>query len=127
MHVLRRLWPVLILVASLVVSYSASASQPFDAKAFQDAQAAGRSILIDVSASWCPICRKQRPIIQQIQRERPNLVVFEVDFDAAKDVLKRLRAQSQSTLIMFKGSTEVARSTGDTDPDRIRALVAKGL
>jgi len=50
-----------------------------------------------------------------------------VDFDAAKDVLRRFRVQHQSTLIMFKGRTEVGRSTGDTDPNRIQALVSKGL
>jgi thiol-disulfide isomerase/thioredoxin len=114
-------------VAVFAMSLVAQASQPFDAKSFAQAQAAGRSILIDVTASWCPTCRKQRPIIQQIEKERPNLLVMEVDFDTAKDVLRRFGVQHQSTLIVFKGKSEVGRSTGDTDPDRIRALVAKGL
>jgi len=127
MLTLRRLLPILTVVASIVISFAAYASQPFDAKSFQQAQAAGRSILIDVTAPWCPTCRKQRPLFKQIAKDRPNLVVFEVDFDAAKDVLRRFRVQHQSTLIMFKGRTEVGRSTGDTDPNRIQALVSKGL
>ena len=81
----------------------------------------------DVTASWCPTCRRQRPIIEQIEKEKPNLVVYEVDFDTAKDALKHFRVQYQSTLIVFKGTTEIGRSTGDTDPTRIRALIAKGL
>lgn len=112
----------LLLGATLV----AKAGQPFDAKVFQQAQAAGKTILIDVTASWCPTCKQQRPIVQEIEKERANLVVYEVDFDTAKDALKRFRVQYQSTLIMFKGKNEVGRSTGETDPTQIRALVAKG-
>lgn len=111
----------------IATSMLAHAGQPFDASAFQQAQAAGKAILVDVSAPWCPTCKVQRPIVQEIEKSTPNLVVYEVDFDSAKDVLKRFRVQSQSTLIVFKGANEVGRSTGDTNPASIKALVSKGL
>lgn len=113
------------LAALLSVVFAANAA-PFDAKAFQDAQTAGKSILINVTAPWCPTCAKQRPTLESIKKEQPNLIVYDVDFDSAKDVLKRFHVQSQSTLIVFKGAKEVARSTGVTDPARIRSLVAQG-
>ncbi|MDE2331415.1 MAG: thioredoxin family protein [Bradyrhizobium sp.] len=117
-----------IVVAAVIAMPSlANAGQPFDARAFQASQAAGKSILVDVTAPWCPTCKQQRPIVQQIEKERPDLVVFEVDFDGAKDVLKQFRVQYQSTLIVFKGSKEVARSTGETNPAPLRALVAKAF
>jgi thioredoxin 1 len=111
----------------LGASLGAQAGQSFDTKAFQQAQAAGKTILVDVTASWCPTCKQQRPIVQEIEKEKPNLVVYEVDFDTAKDVLKRFHVQYQSTFIVFKGVSEVGRSTGETDPTRIRELVAKGF
>jgi thiol-disulfide isomerase/thioredoxin len=115
------------LLIAAVTTVATQAASRFDAKAFEAAQAAGRTILIDVTAPWCPTCRQQRPILQSIQKENPNLVVFEVDFDTAKDVLKRFRVTQQSTLIVFKGKSETGRSTGDTDPTRIRRLVASGF
>ena len=111
----------------LALSVVGHAAQPFDDQSFKQAQAAGKTILVDVTASWCPTCRQQRPIVEQIEKETPNLVVYEVDFDTAKDTLKRFRVQQQSTLIVFKGTKEVGRSIGDTDPARIRALVAQGF
>jgi len=105
----------------------ASAGQPFDAAAFAASQTAGKSILIDVTAPWCPTCKQQRPIVQQIEKDRPELVVYEVDFDSAKDVLRKLRVQNQSTLIVFRGSNEMGRSTGDTNAKSIGALVAKAF
>ncbi len=123
-----KLCKVLLVAATLLASsLVAWAGQPFDAKAFQSAQAAEKVILVDVTASWCPTCRQQRPIVEQIEREKPDLVVLEADFDTAKDVLKQFRVQYQSTLIVFRGSKEVARSTGETDPSLIRALIAKAF
>jgi thioredoxin 1 len=118
---------VFALAAIVTFSCVASAAQPFDPTAFKQAQAAGKTILIDVTAPWCPTCRQQKPIIQAIEKENPSLVVYEVDFDTAKDVLKQFRVRHQSTLIVFKGAEEAGRSTGDTDPVGLRALVAKGL
>ena len=77
-----------VLMAAVVALPSlANAGQPFDAKAFQASQAAGKSILVDVSAPWCPTCKQQKPIVQQIEKEHPDLVVYDVDFDSAMDVL----------------------------------------
>ena len=117
-----------LLIAGICVLPTVTwAGQSFDAEAFQAAQAAGKPIVVDVTASWCPTCKRQRPIVEQIEKERPDLVVYEVDFDTAKDVLKRFRVQYQSTLIVFRGTNEVARSTGQTDPEPLRALVAKAF
>jgi thiol-disulfide isomerase/thioredoxin len=118
---------VLAAVALLAFVAAGHAAQPFEGKSFQQAQAAGKTILIDVTASWCPTCRQQRPIVEQIENERPNLVVYDLDFDSAKDALKHFRVQYQSTLIVFRGNQEIGRSTGDTDPARIRALIAQGF
>jgi thiol:disulfide interchange protein len=35
----------------------APAAQPFDQAAFDAALAEGRPVLVEVSASWCPVCR----------------------------------------------------------------------
>ncbi|MCK6454696.1 MAG: thioredoxin family protein [Alphaproteobacteria bacterium] len=117
----------LLLVAFAVLGADAHAAQPFDLKAFEGAQATGRSVLIDVRASWCPTCRRQAPIIASLQEEMPNLLVYEIDFDEDRELLRRFRVSRQSTLIMFKGDREVGRSIGDTNPASIRALVERGL
>lgn len=117
----------LIAAAAILLPIASQAGQPFEAEGFRQAQAADKTILIDVAAPWCPTCQAQKPIVQALEESQPGLIVYDVDFDTAKDVLRQLRVQHQSTLIVFKGAAEVGRSTGETRPDAIRALVAKGL
>src|SRR5215475_2561133 len=127
---LNRLGTGIVAAATLLLlslPFDALARQPFDAKAFEQAQAAGKTVLIDVYASWCPVCKKQQPTIARLEKEKPELVVYEVNFDNDKSVLKKLGVQAQATLIVFKGAKEVGRSTGESDPGRIQALVEKGL
>ena len=51
--------------------------------------------------------------------------MLDIDFDTSKPLLRKLHVAQQSTLIVYKGKTEVGRSTGDTDPASIEALLAK--
>ncbi len=103
--------------------------KPFDAKAFAAAQAAGKPILIEISAPWCPTCKVQKPILATLgaKPEFAGIMAFEVDFDSQKDILRQLRAQSQSTLIVFKGKQEAGRSVGDTNAASIEALLKKSV
>jgi thioredoxin 1 len=107
----------------------AAERRDFDDKAFAAAQAQGKSILVDISAPWCPTCSAQKPIIDKLSAEPQfqDLAIFEVDFDSRKDVLRKFRAQSQSTLIVFKGDKETGRSVGSTDAEAIGTLLHKAL
>jgi thioredoxin 1 len=102
---------------------------PFDQKAFETAQAAGKSILVDVSAPWCPTCRAQKPVIEKLSSlpKYKDLTIFDVDFDTQKDVLRELQVQQQSTLIVFKGGKEAGRSVGSTDRSAIGDLLKKAI
>jgi thioredoxin 1 len=105
----------------------AAEPQPFDAKAFSDAQAAAKPILVQIDASWCPICAKQRPILAELERtpEFSELVVFNIDFDSQKELVRQFGANMQSTLIVFRGAVEKGRTSGETDPARIKAFLEK--
>ncbi len=112
----------------LAPAYGAS-QKAFDAKAFADAQKAGRPILVAIHASWCPTCKAQTPILSDLMADPKfkNLEYFVIDFDSQKEIVGRFNARMQSTLIAFKGDKEQARSVGDTDRASIAALLNKTL
>ena len=124
---------VLAIVASVALlgSLPASAAEwkSFDAAAFAAAKKEGKPILVDIFAVWCPTCRAQNPILTQLTREPKykDMVVFKMDFDTQKDDVRALKAQKQSTLIVYNGETEKGRTVGDTDPASIAALLDSAL
>jgi thiol-disulfide isomerase/thioredoxin len=106
---------------------AAPAVMPFTPAAFEAAQKAGKPILVEIHADWCPTCKAQAPIVSEL-RDQPkfkDMVVFRVDYDAQKDAVKRFGARMQSTLIAFRGAAETGRSVGDTNRASIEALLAK--
>jgi thioredoxin 1 len=127
----RALLLAIVASVALLGALPASAAEwkPFDAAAFAEAKKEGKSILVDIFAAWCPVCRAQNPILVQLTREPKfkDLVVFKVDFDTQKADVRALKAQSQSTLIAFKGQTEKGRTVGDTNEKSIAALVESAL
>ena len=119
----------LLAVGVLVTAAQAAEHLAWNQAAFASAQDAGKSIIVEVTASWCPICAKQKPTIAALENdpEFAHAIIFSVDFDSQKDVLKQLHVSTQSTLIAFKGKTEEARATGITDPAELRALFERSL
>lgn len=107
----------------------AKSAVPFTDQAFKAAQASGSPILIEIHADWCPTCKAQQPILDKLTSEPKfkDLKIFRVDFDSMKPQVKAFGAQMQSTLIVFKGTTERGRSVGDTREDSIAALLDKSL
>jgi thioredoxin 1 len=115
--------------AAFATSALAASPKPFDAAAFAAAQKAGKPILVHVHATWCPTCKAQMPILDQLTNNAKfkELAFFTVDFDSQKDLVNRFGARMQSTLVAFKGDRETGRSAGDTNRDSIAALLDKTL
>jgi thioredoxin 1 len=125
----RALTVIIFAIFAFAVPSDPQAAMAFDKQAFKMAQMEGKPILLDVTAPWCSVCRKQEPIIKSLEGSPKfsGLKVFSIDFDSSKDLLKELGVKSQSTLIVYKGEKEVGRSTGSTDAKEIEALLMKAF
>lgn len=101
--------------------------QPFSQQAFDQMTQQGKPVVLEISASWCPTCRAQKPIMDSLMKQPAykDVTLMTIDFDASKATLKKFKVTMQSTLVAFKGSKEVGRSVGDTTHDGIEALVRK--
>jgi len=108
---------------------NAFAKTAFDKTAFTAAQTADAPVLVHVFATWCETCAAQRAVLNKLATDPTykTFAVFNVDFDAEKAVMRGFGAQSRSTLIVFKGKTEMGRLVGDTSEASIKALLHKAL
>lgn len=102
---------------------------PYTKAAFDSAVAAGKPVIVDFQASWCPTCKAQKPVVDALLGEpkRKDVTLFAADYDTEAALKKQLRVAQQSTFVVFKGGREVGRSTGQTGRDAIAGLFDKAL
>lgn len=120
---------LLAVLVAVAVPAAALEKRKYDAAAFKAAQSSNKSILVDVSATWCPTCKAQHKVLDSLAKrpEFAEIVVFEVDFDSQKDALKTFNARQQSTLIAFRGGEETKRLVGETATESIEGLLNSTL
>lgn len=123
----RNLFVTSLMAAS--VGTALAGELPFDQKKFDTAVAAGESVVVDFSASWCPTCKAQKPIVDKLMAlpKYKAVTLFVADYDKEVALKKQLRVAQQSTFVVFKGGKEVTRSTGQTDRDVLARVFDKAL
>lgn len=126
---LIRTFIAMLAIIFSVPAMAAPAWQQYDAAAFTKAQNAGKIIVVDVHAEWCPTCKAQAPTLDALRQEQRlrNAVFFKVDFDQEKAFLNQHRIPRQSTVLVFRGKKETARSIAESRPQELRAAVMAGL
>lgn len=117
------------LAATAVISSPLHAAEVrrYDAVAFAAAQKAGRPILVDVKAWWCPVCASQNSTIKKAiaSPAYKNLLILEVNYDSQKVVWQGLGVKKQATLIAYRGGQELQRLQFVTDRDQINAMLGR--
>ena len=101
----------------------------YSPEAFATAQASGELVVVDVFAPWCPTCRAQAPILDELRQDDrlADATFIKVNFDKNRAFLREHRIPRQSTILVFKGETEVARSIAETNRMRLRAVVLNAI
>lgn len=129
MSFLRKLSALLVLGVAFAAPAMAQPIQPFSMAALKAAQAAGKPVLVDAYASWCPTCRKQEPTITAMTTDPAfeKLVILRLDYDTQNAEKRTLGIVQQSTLIAFDGNKETGRLVGVTDPEQIKTLAKSAL
>jgi len=116
---------ILVLISTSVFS----AGIPITNSDLIDIEKKGKSAVITVHADWCPTCKSQDKVLINFMKDPAykNVTFYQLDFDTQKDLLKTLKASTQSTIIVFKGGKEVARATGDTKEEALSKLTKQAI
>jgi len=76
-------------------------------------------VLIDFSAEWCVPCQKMKPVIKEIQKEKPNTKVLFIDADVNKELIKKYQVKEVPVFIIFKNSNEIFRHVGVISKEKL--------
>jgi thiol-disulfide isomerase/thioredoxin len=131
MHYNRRalIASAILLVALVSPAAQAASLLPFDDARFEAVRKSGKPLVLQVTASWCGPCQRLKKVVAGLM-EKPeftDLVIFDADFDANRDALVKINAHVVTTLVIFRESTEFLRSSGETRPEAVEAVLRKAL
>jgi thioredoxin 1 len=68
--------------------------------------------VIDFWATWCGPCKLMNPIIDEVEKENPDLTITRIDIDSDKDMVQQYKIQSVPTYVILKDGKEVDRIIG---------------
>jgi len=118
-------------ILGVLISPAAQAAEllPFNDTRFEEARKAGKPIVLQVTATWCGPCQRLRKVVSGLLQNPAfrDLVIFDADFDANKEALVKLNAHTVTTLVIYRDSAEILRSSGQTRPDAVEAVLKKAL
>jgi len=124
---LARLIVAAALVGSAAIAHALDI-KPYSADALASAEKAGQPVALHFRADWCPTCRAQDKALQSLKSEKGlDITVLSVTYDTEKDMKRRFRINSQSTLVVLKGDKESARLVGDTSSLNIMMALKSAL
>lgn len=96
---------------------------------FTRAQLENKSVVIDVAAWWCPVCRVQQSRLKSLVTENAdfkNIIILVVS-NGDSEAKQKFTIASRGTLVAFKGKSEKGRLVLETDRDKIRTLLRSSL
>ncbi len=81
-------------------------------------------VLVDFWAVWCPPCRIQNPIIEQVAQEiGDEAIIAKLDVDHNPLTANMLKVQNIPTLIIFKDGEPVQRFVGVQQKETLLAAI----
>ncbi len=83
--------------------------------------ASDKPVLVDFWATWCPPCRMQSPIVDELAEERADIKVGKVNVDEQPELAEKFDVQNIPTLIIFKGGKAVRVLVGLRSKEQLLA------
>lgn len=90
---------------------------------FEEIKNSEKVVLLDFYADWCGPCRMVGPVIEEIAKEREDIVVGKVNVDEENELAGEFGVFSIPTLVVMKGGKVVAQEAGAKPKAQILAMV----
>lgn len=94
----------------------------------REIQLAEKPVLVDFFAFWCPACQVLSPILEELEKEFEETVIFyKVNVDMAPHVSQNFGINPIPTVILFKDGKEISRFIGVKSKEEIRKWIQENL
>ena len=118
---------ILFFVLFSFQSFAIEKKTTFTVEVFNEAQKAGKTIVINSWNKFCGTCARQTKILNEAQEYFPDVIFLSYEQTKHKDIAKLLNVDYWATIIIYKNSKEVAKEIGITNKNDIYSLIKKEI
>mgnify|MGYP003956316649 CR=1 FL=1 len=116
---------ILFFVLFSFESFAIEKKTTFTLEAFNEAQETGKTIVINSWNKYCGTCSRQTKILNEAQKDFPDVIFFSYEQNKHKDIAELLNVEYWATIIIYKNSKEIAKVIGITNKNDIYSLINK--
>jgi len=118
---------ILFFVLFSFQSFAIEKKTTFTLETFNEAQKTGKTIVINSWNKFCGTCARQTKILNEAQKDFPDVIFLSYEQTKHKDIAKLLNVDYWATIIVYKNSKEVAKEIGVTSKSDIYSLIKKEI
>ena len=118
---------ILFFVLFSFQSFAIEKKTTFTVEAFNEAQKIGKIIVINSWNKSCGTCARQTKILNEAQKDFPDVLFLSYEQTKHKDIAKLLNVDYWATIIIYKNSKEVVKEIGITNKNDIYSLIKKEI
>ena len=118
---------ILFFVLFSFQSFAIEKKTTFTLEAFNEAQKTGKTIVINSWNKFCGTCARQTKILNEAQKDFPDVIFLSYEQTKHKDIAKLLNVDYWATIVVYKNNKEIAKAIGITSKDDIYSLIIKAI
>lgn len=92
-------------------------------ESFGKLKESGAKVLVDFYADWCGPCKMVAPILHELEKEYPKLIIAKINVDELTDLAVNYGIQSIPTLLVMEKGEIVNKAIGFRSKEQIIELL----
>ena len=99
----------------------------FTIETFEEAKKNGETVVVTAWNKYCGTCKRQKAVLDQAEKDFKSVLFLYYSHPKMKDIARYLKIDHRSTILVYKGETEVSRTLGQVDKSVIYSNIKKGI
>jgi thioredoxin 1 len=79
---------------------------------FESIISKSKKCIVDFHATWCGPCKAMSPILESVENELGENLIYKIDVDKNRDLAEKYGIRSIPTFILFENGEEKERKVG---------------